>query len=422
MSTVDKATDTVLVNRAGTDYRTTVETVSALEDTDLLLVNRGGVDYRCEAKDVKAALGGGGGATEIGEFVIAGMTRIAVGPDGVSLLAWHQEPNMSEAGTGVIYTLPITAAVRRAGQAWCALTVIPGKRSGIPHNTQGNTLAFIGAELGTFTGTNQMTSGTVPHRVVANDVYFKEQASTIINAQTSFNCLCHGPAGTLVYFMRDSASWVFHTTDFFATAPTTVSSALAVNSSGSNFVYLPKSGIYLCHTQNNAGAYRYSTDALNWTAATNGTIGSILANPKFTENADGSIILSIGQGTATGSYTPQGAIRSIDKGRTWTWSNSGFTSIYPMFYMGPWFINGQFRILTKQGATSTTEGPIRIMSSVDGVTWAEGPDLTSAFANFTPSWGTQNIWSASDGQDAYLVGQRKDGAQGITILPNKYFA
>jgi hypothetical protein len=62
------------------------------------------------------------------------------------------------------------------------------------------------------------------------------------------------------------------------------------------------------------------------------------------------------------------------------------------------------------------------MSSIDGVTWAEGADLTSAFANFTPDWGTQNICSASDGQDAYLVGQRKDGAKGITILPNKYFA
>jgi hypothetical protein len=58
MSTVDKATDTILVNRAGTDYNTTVETMSTLADTDLLLINRGGVDYRCEAKDVKAALGG----------------------------------------------------------------------------------------------------------------------------------------------------------------------------------------------------------------------------------------------------------------------------------------------------------------------------------------------------------------------------
>jgi hypothetical protein len=60
MSTVDKATDTILVNRAGTDHRTTVETMSALQDTDLLLINRGGVDYRCDAKDVKAALNGGG--------------------------------------------------------------------------------------------------------------------------------------------------------------------------------------------------------------------------------------------------------------------------------------------------------------------------------------------------------------------------
>lgn len=60
MSTVDKATDTILVSRDGTDYRTTVETMSTLADTDLLLVNRGGVDYQCTAADVKAAIGGGG--------------------------------------------------------------------------------------------------------------------------------------------------------------------------------------------------------------------------------------------------------------------------------------------------------------------------------------------------------------------------
>ena len=63
MSTIDKATDTILVNRAGTDYRTTVQTMSTLADTDLLLVNRGGLDYRCTAKDVKTALSGSGGGT-----------------------------------------------------------------------------------------------------------------------------------------------------------------------------------------------------------------------------------------------------------------------------------------------------------------------------------------------------------------------
>ena len=60
MSTVEKATDTILVNRGDTEFRTTVEAMSTLEDTDLLLVNRGGSDYRCTAADVKAAVGGGG--------------------------------------------------------------------------------------------------------------------------------------------------------------------------------------------------------------------------------------------------------------------------------------------------------------------------------------------------------------------------
>jgi hypothetical protein len=59
MSTPDKATDTTLVNRAGVDYRITLDKMSTLQDTDLLLVNRAGVDYRCTAKDVKAAAGGG---------------------------------------------------------------------------------------------------------------------------------------------------------------------------------------------------------------------------------------------------------------------------------------------------------------------------------------------------------------------------
>lgn len=58
MSTVQPATDLIVVNRGGVDYRTTLDKMSTLQDTDLLLVNRGGIDYRCTAADIKSTLGG----------------------------------------------------------------------------------------------------------------------------------------------------------------------------------------------------------------------------------------------------------------------------------------------------------------------------------------------------------------------------
>jgi hypothetical protein len=290
-------------------------------------------------------------------------------------------------------------------------------RHGLPHNASGNTLSFVGDELGTFAGPINVNNGVVPYRVKANDVYFEAKTPTIVTSQTSLVCLCHGPAGTLAYFLRNTYDYLYHTTDFFATPPVTVIGATMSYAYSHCFIYLPNSGIYLSTSY--AAGYRYSTDALKWTTST-GSVGTKTMNAKFAENADGSIILSIGEDVV--SPGAQGAIRSVDKAKNWTWSGSGFTSNYPMFYIGPWFVNGQFRILTKQGASPTTEGPIRIMSSADGVAWTEGPDLTSAFANFTPAWGLQDNWSTTDGQDAYLVGQRKDGAMGITILPNKYFA
>jgi hypothetical protein len=71
------ATDTTLVNRAGVDYRTTLDKMSTLQDTDLLMVNRAGVDYKCTAKDIKSALGGGG---SVRKAPITGMFGLAANP------------------------------------------------------------------------------------------------------------------------------------------------------------------------------------------------------------------------------------------------------------------------------------------------------------------------------------------------------
>jgi hypothetical protein len=84
MSTVVPATDTMLVNRAGIDYRTTVDQMSTLQDTDLLLVNRAGVDYRCTAADVKAAVGGGGAG---GNLIYPASIDQAL--DGADLNQWR---------------------------------------------------------------------------------------------------------------------------------------------------------------------------------------------------------------------------------------------------------------------------------------------------------------------------------------------
>jgi hypothetical protein len=85
MSTIDKATDTILVNRAGTDYRTTVQTMSTLADTDLLLVNRGGLDYRCTAADVKAAVGGGSGVGTMAKWTVISVTDNTYGLTAAAL-------------------------------------------------------------------------------------------------------------------------------------------------------------------------------------------------------------------------------------------------------------------------------------------------------------------------------------------------
>jgi hypothetical protein len=74
MSTINKTTDTTLVNRAGVDHRITLDKMSTLQDTDLLIINRAGVDYRCTAKDAKSALGGGGGAVSaFGSITVTGI-------------------------------------------------------------------------------------------------------------------------------------------------------------------------------------------------------------------------------------------------------------------------------------------------------------------------------------------------------------
>jgi hypothetical protein len=118
MSTVDKATDTILVSRDGTDYRTTVETMSTLADTDLLLINRGGVDYRCEAKDVKAALGGSplGEGTEINP---EGLDVFGFGWDLAGVL-W------SNPGSVLIYIYAYTQADKKASSTHFAKTTDGG--------------------------------------------------------------------------------------------------------------------------------------------------------------------------------------------------------------------------------------------------------------------------------------------------------
>jgi hypothetical protein len=69
------ATDTTLVNRAGVDYRTTLDKMSTLQDTDLLMVNRAGVDYKCTAKDIKSVLGGGSGPTGVDLSQLSGFIQ-----------------------------------------------------------------------------------------------------------------------------------------------------------------------------------------------------------------------------------------------------------------------------------------------------------------------------------------------------------
>jgi hypothetical protein len=78
-------TDTILVNRAGVDRRTTLNNMSTLQDTDLLLVNRAGIDYRCTAADVKAAVGGGGGPG--GKLIFPASVDAATG--GADLAQWR---------------------------------------------------------------------------------------------------------------------------------------------------------------------------------------------------------------------------------------------------------------------------------------------------------------------------------------------
>ena len=52
-------TDTILVNRGGTNYRTDTSNIMAIQDTDLLLVNRGGTNYKVTGNEVKQYVSGG---------------------------------------------------------------------------------------------------------------------------------------------------------------------------------------------------------------------------------------------------------------------------------------------------------------------------------------------------------------------------
>jgi hypothetical protein len=416
MSTPDKATDTTLVNRAGVDYRITLDKMSTLQDTDLLLVNRAGVDYRCAAKDVKAALGGAAGADDVGQLAIAGMDNIVAGPDG-SLLAWFQADATSDTGSGARHINPIFSAVKWKGEGWKVLTVVPGGDSLIWPTPGSAFVNFLGKQLITFSGAANVIAETHPYVVSPGDVFFARKPSPMNNPHSNLRSICNGPAGAIAVLESSGTERIYRSVDSFASA-SELPPSITENGRSNVCIYLPKSGIYLVHglTQSN---HFYSTNGTNWakggnpSAARNGDF-----NATFAENQDGSIIMSLAQAGGTGSF---GSFYSVDKGVNWSWSSSGFTSHYSSRYMGPWFINGKFRVLTRQGAAPTAVGPIRIMSSVDGVTWTEGPDLTSTFAAFTPKWSTTGTQSATDGHDAYIAGERSDGAPGITIIPNKDF-
>jgi hypothetical protein len=159
MSTVDKATDTILVNRAGTDYRTTVETMSALQDTDLLLINRGGVDYRCDAKDVKAALGGGGGGGLYKDSTLGTSPEAWTNADKSSLGRPPSGMNAVDPVSGTCITLGYSGIGRSTDfKNWTVVhNLLPGPKGGVHPNAvmplgKGKWLVHVGSSTVTTEG------------------------------------------------------------------------------------------------------------------------------------------------------------------------------------------------------------------------------------------------------------------------------